>query len=50
MSQVMRKPDFCLCENQYADQQCSKRTADQHLCFRLDSTIAPQLIYKISRF
>ena len=29
MSHVMRKPDFCLCENKGAD--C---TADQRLCFR----------------
>ena len=37
----MRKPDFCICENQGADQLCGgNRTADQRLCFRsTDSTI-----------
>ena len=40
MSRVMRKPDFCLCENKGADQRCSDCTVDQHLCFRYsDSTI-----------
>ena len=39
---VMRKPDFCLCENKDTDQLCSNCTADQRLCFRyLDSTIPP---------
>ena len=36
----MRKPDFCLCENEDSDQLCSNYTADQRLCFRYtDSTI-----------
>ena len=41
MSRVMRKPDFCLCENKGADQLCSNCTADQRLCFcyNSDSTI-----------
>ena len=40
MSHVMRKPDFCLCENKGADQLRSNCEADQRLCFRyLDSTI-----------
>ena len=40
MSLVMRKPDFCICENKDADQLCGNRTADQRLCFRYtDSTI-----------
>ena len=40
MSLVMRKPDFCICENKGADQLCGNRTTDQHLCFRYtDSTI-----------
>ena len=33
MSCVMRKLDFCLCENKDADQLYVNRTADQHLCF-----------------
>ena len=33
MSLVMRKPDFCICENKAADQLCGNRTADQCLCF-----------------
>ena len=40
MSLVMRKPDFCICENKDADQLCGNREADQRLCFRhMDSTI-----------
>ena len=36
MSRIMRKPDFCICENKGADQLCSNCTADhQRLCFRL---------------
>ena len=36
----MRKPAFCICENQDADQLCGKQEADQRLCFRYtDSTI-----------
>ena len=31
---IMRKPDFCLCENKDADQLCSNCTADQRICFR----------------
>ena len=39
MSRVMRKPDFCLCENKDADQLRGDREADQRLCFRYtDST------------
>ena len=38
LSHVMRKLDFCICENKAADQLCSNCTADQRLCFRyLDS-------------
>ena len=33
MSLVMRKPDFCICENKAADQLCGNRTAYQCLCF-----------------
>ena len=40
MSPVMRKPDFCICENKDADQLRGYREADQRLCFRYtDSTI-----------
>ena len=36
----MRKPAFCRCENEDADQLRSNREADQRLCFRyMDSTI-----------
>ena len=51
MSRVMRKTDFCLCENKGADQLRSNCEADQRLCFRFtDSTTRPLLIPKISRF
>ena len=37
---VMRKPDFCICENKDADQLRGNPEADQRLCFRYtDSTI-----------
>ena len=40
MSLVVRKPDFCICENKDADQLRGNRKADQRLCFRYtDSTI-----------
>ena len=40
MSRVVRKPDFCICENKDADQLRGNRKADQHLCFPYtDSTI-----------
>ena len=40
MSLVLRKPDFCICENKDADQLRGNREADQRLCFRYtDSTI-----------
>ena len=49
MSHVMRKPDFCLCEDKGADQLCSNCTADQRLCFRYtDSTFPHLLIPKVS--
>ena len=34
VSLVMRKPDFCICENKDADQLRGNREADQRLCFR----------------
>ena len=40
MSLVLRKPAFCVCENNDADQLRGYREADQRLCFRYtDSTI-----------
>ena len=40
LSLVVRKPDFCICENKDADQLRGDREADQRLCFRYtDSTI-----------
>ena len=40
MSRVVRKPDFCICENKDADQLRGDREADQRLCFRyIDSTL-----------
>ena len=49
MSRIVRKPDFCLCENKGADQLRSNCEADQRLCFRYsDSTIPLLLIAKIS--
>ena len=41
MGRIVRKPDFCLCENKGADQLHSNCEADQRLCFRyMDSTIS----------
>ena len=40
LSCIVRKPDFCICENKDADQLRGNREADQRLCFRyMDSTI-----------
>ena len=43
MSRVMRKPDFCLCENKDADQLRGDREADQRLCFRYTDSATPLL-------
>ena len=49
MSRVMRKPDFCICENKDADQLRGNCEADQRLCFRYtDSTISLLPKYEIS--
>ena len=49
MSLVMRKPDFCICENKDADQLRGNREADQRLCFRFTDSTFPLLPkYKIS--
>ena len=38
----MRKPDFCICKNEGADQLHGRHIADQHISFRyIDSTISP---------
>ena len=51
MSYVMRKPDFCMCENKGADQLRSNCEADQRLCFRYtDSGIPPLIKSKFSSF
>ena len=49
MSLVMRKQDFCVCENKDADQLRGNREADQPLCFRYtDSTIPLLPKYEIT--
>ena len=45
MSRVVRKPDFCICENKDADQLRGNREADQRLCFRYTDSTIP-LLYK----
>ena len=54
LGRVMRKPDFCSCENKDADQLCSNCTADQRLCFRYSDSTIPTLpltkIFKILTF
>ena len=48
-SRVVRKPAFCICENEDADQIRGNREADQRLCFRyINSTIPLLPIYEIS--
>ena len=49
MSRVVRKPDFCICENKDADQLHGNHEADQRLCFCYrDSTISLLPKYEIS--
>ena len=51
LSRIVRKPDFCLCENKGADQLRSNCEADQRLCFRhSDSTISLLPKSEISSF
>ena len=51
LSRVMRKLDFCLCENKGADQLRCNCEADQSLCFRhMDSKISLLLNSEISMF
>ena len=44
ISRIVRKPDFCLCENKGADQLRSNCEADQHLCCRYSESTIPLLI------
>ena len=39
----MRKPAFCICENNDADQLRGNHEADQHLCFRYTNSTIPLL-------
>ena len=49
LSIVMRKLDFCICENKDKDQLRGNCEADQRLCFRSTASTIPLLpIYKIS--
>ena len=48
LSLVMRKPDFCICENKDADQLRGNREADQHLCFRY--TLVQSIYYLNPKF
>ena len=51
LSRIVRKRDYCLCENKGADQLRGNREADQRLCFRYsDSTIPLLLKSEISSF
>ena len=43
MSQVVRKPAFCICENKDADQLRGNREADQRLCYRNTGSAIPLL-------
>ena len=43
MSLVVRKQDFCICENKDADQLRGDREADQRLCFRYTDSTLPLL-------
>ena len=44
MSHIVRKPNFCLCENKGADQLRSNYEADQRLCFRHTDSAIPLLL------
>ena len=43
LSLVVRKPAFCICENNDADQLLGNREADQRLCFRYTESTIPLL-------
>ena len=40
----MRKPDYCICENNNADQLRGNHEADQRFCFRYTDSTIPLLI------
>ena len=44
MSRIVRKRDYCLCENKGADQLRSNCEADQRLCFRYSDSVIPLLL------
>ena len=46
MSRVMRKPDFCICENKDADQLRGNREADHAFVF---TTLTLQSLYFLAR-
>ena len=51
LSHAVRKPYFCICKNNVADQLRGNREADQRLCFcYIDSTIPVLSKSEISRF
>ena len=43
MSLVVRKTDFCICENKDAEKLCGNREDDQRLCFRYTDSTSPLL-------
>ena len=43
LSRVMRKPTFCICENEGADQLRGNHEADQRLWFRYTDSSIPLL-------
>ena len=43
MSRIVRKPAFCICENEEADQLQGNREADQRLCFHYTDSTTPLL-------
>ena len=44
VSRIVRKQDYCLCENKGADQLRGNREADQRLCFRYSDSTIPLLL------
>ena len=50
LSLVMRKPDFCICENKDADKLHGHPEADQRLCFRYKDTTIQSLYFLNPKF
>ena len=50
MGHMVRKPDFCLCENKGTDQFRSNCEADQHLCFCYTDSTNPLLFESLVTF